>query len=268
MPNNKKGKNDRGRQEVFQKHNLTLNETLDFVNNLPHPLQSNLQPPLPSTGRRGLKEGLQKSFEDYTVGQNRSGWKAVTDASIDTFAHFPSQSFMAIPATVATAAILYKQYRQGQALQNIQEKLERKSKAGKKKVTPQNMGRRALTLLRDRAIENAPVADLEKQSPSGEARREREANAAKEAKRLATDNVIDPNARPIVRPPVSKNKVVPLTITIPDPTPEAHTGGIIKRKTGTLYKLKKGEMIVPTNRVPAVKKAMKKAGLKEIKNKI
>lgn len=49
-------------------------------------------------------------------------------------------------------------------------------------------------------------------------------------------------------------------------TPKAHTGGLVS-KTRT-YVLKKGEMVVPTERVRAVKKAMSKANLKPIKNKI
>jgi hypothetical protein len=50
--------------------------------------------------------------------------------------------------------------------------------------------------------------------------------------------------------------------------PNAHKGGIIAKPTGTVYALKQGEMVVPTARVKAVKKAMRKAKLKPIKNKI
>ena len=62
--------------------------------------------------------------------------------------------------------------------------------------------------------------------------------------------------------------------TVPKPAhmmlaiPRAHTGGIVSKPTNTTYKLKKGEMIVPTERVKAVKKAMKKANLKPIDKKV
>lgn len=48
--------------------------------------------------------------------------------------------------------------------------------------------------------------------------------------------------------------------------PRAHKGGIVNKPTNSLYKLAKGEMIVPKERVKAVKNAMKKDKLKPIIN--
>lgn len=60
------------------------------------------------------------------------------------------------------------------------------------------------------------------------------------------------------------NSDVPDHITLG--VPRAHKGGIVNKPTNTMYRLQKGEMVVPKKRVKAVQNAMKKAKLKPIIN--